>query len=172
MKTYFEMEGKLGPKCQTQSDQSRLAQLKTNPCVRRKTKMTEKRKKLLPTKKYKVKLVARPESKTSNTTVQPPLTTPNASANLERQNPPQEGTSESNAPPLKSIPTCTGTPWPKAGKMLGNLFKLRKAWPIPPTATSKPPIKSKATDPIASNPECHSSTKIREMWMGTRLPHL
>ena len=135
LKTYLELEGKLGPKFQPQSDQSRPTQPDTNPHVRRKTKVTEKRKKLIPTKKYKVRVVAGPKSKTSNTTVQLPLTTPNASTNSERQNPPQEGTSDSNPSPLKNIPT----PWPKAGKMLGNPFKLRKDWPIPPTATLKPP---------------------------------
>ena len=38
--------------------------------------------------------------------------------------------------------------WPEAGKMSGNLFELRKEWPIPPTnsstvtaTSSKPPIK-------------------------------
>ena len=95
-KTYLEVEGKLGPKFQPQPDQSRPAP-NTNPHVRRKeTKATEKRKNLIPTKKYKVKVVAGPKSKTSNTTMQPPLTTPDASANSERQKPPQEGTSDSN----------------------------------------------------------------------------
>ena len=101
MKTYLELEGMLGPKFQPQSHQSRPAQPDTNPCVRRKTKPTEKRKKLIPTKKYKVKVVAIPKSKTSNTTVQLPLTTPNASTNSERQNCPQEGTSDSNPHHLK-----------------------------------------------------------------------
>ena len=92
-----------------------------------------------------MKVVARPDS--GNATMQPPLTAPNAPTNSEGQNPSQEGTSESNTPPLKNMPVHIGTPWPKAGKMSGNLFELRKDWPIPhtnnnTTATiSKLPIK-------------------------------
>ena len=72
MKTDLELEGKLGPKFQPQSDQSKPAQTNTNPCVRKETKATEKRKKIIPIKKYKMKAVARPEPtpQTSNTTVQ------------------------------------------------------------------------------------------------------
>ena len=143
MKTYLELEGKFGPKLQPQSDQSTLAQPNTNSHMSKETKATEKRKKLIPTKKYKVKVVARPKSKISNTTMQPPVTTPNAPTNSDSQKPSQEGTSESNSSPLKNIPIYTGTSWPKAGKMSRNLFKLRKDWPIPPTptivTTSNPP---------------------------------
>ena len=139
MKTYLELEGKLGPKFQPQSDQSRPTQPNTNSYVRKETKTTEKRKKLIPKKKFEVKVVARPKSKTSNTTAQPPSTTPNAPTNSERQTPPQEGTSDSNPTPLENIPTYTGIPWPEAGKMSGNLFELRKDWPICPTTTPTPP---------------------------------
>ena len=60
-------------------------------------------------------------------------------------------TSQNTPPPLKDAPVHAGTPWPEAGKMLGNLFKIRKDWLIPfdsnnvnDTATAanpKPPIK-------------------------------
>ena len=92
MKTYLQLEGKLGPKCQPQPDQSRPTKPNTNPHVKKDTKVTEKRRKLIPTKKYKVKVVARckPIPKTSNTTTQLPLTTPSAPTNPEKQNPPQE----------------------------------------------------------------------------------
>ena len=90
MKTYLELEGKLGQKPQLQSTQSRPTQPNTNPCVRKETKATEKKKTLIPTKKYKVKVVARPNS--SNATMQPPLTPPNAPTNSEGQKPSQEGT--------------------------------------------------------------------------------
>ena len=133
MKTYLELEGKLGPKIQPYSNQSRLTQPNTNPHVRKETKATEKRKRLIPTKKYKVKVLARPNSKSSNVAAQPPQTAPNAPTNSEGQNPSPEGTSENNPPPLKNIPVHAGTPWPKAGKMSGNLFKLRKDLLIPPT---------------------------------------
>ena len=143
MKTYLEWEGKLGSKFQPQPDQSRPTQPNTNPCVRKETKVSEKRRKLIPTKNYKVKVIARPEPtpKASNTTVQPPLTTPNAPTNSEKQNPSQASASDSNPPPLKNIPAHAGTPWPEAGKMSGNLFKLRKDWLIPPTITSNPPLR-------------------------------
>ena len=38
---------------------------------------------------------------------------------------------ESRPPPLEDAPICVGALWPKAGKMLGNLFKTRKDWLIP-----------------------------------------
>ena len=86
MKTYLELEGKLSPKFQPQPDQSRPAQPNTNPHVRKDAKATEKRRKLIPTKKYKGKVVARPKPspKTSNTTMQPPLTTASAPTNSEK----------------------------------------------------------------------------------------
>ena len=62
MKTYLELEGKLGPKPQPQSDQFKPIQPDTNPCVRKDSKATEKRKRLIPTRKYKVKVVVRPNS--------------------------------------------------------------------------------------------------------------
>ena len=143
MKTYLELEGKLGLEFQPQPNQSRPAQPNTNPHVRNKTKATKKRKKLILTKKYKVKVVARPKPlpKTGNSTAQPSLTTPGAPTDAEKENPPQESTSDSNPPLLKNIPTHAGTPWLEAGKMSGNLFKLRKDWLIPPAITSNPPIK-------------------------------
>ena len=67
MKTYLELEGKLGPKLKPQSDQVRPAQPITNPHMRKETKATEKRKKLIPIKKYKVKVMEKPES--NNTTM-------------------------------------------------------------------------------------------------------
>ena len=58
MRTYLELEGKLGPnpKQQTYSQQkkSRPTQPSTNPLVRRGTKASDKRRKLIPTKTHKV----------------------------------------------------------------------------------------------------------------------
>ena len=71
--------------------------------MRKETKSTEKRKKLIPTKKYKVKVMTRPKPKTSNATMQSPVTTPTPT-HLESQKPSQEGTSESKPPPLKDMP--------------------------------------------------------------------
>ena len=51
MKTYLELEGKLGPKIQPQSDKSRPTQPITNPHMKKDTKTIEKRKKLIPVEK-------------------------------------------------------------------------------------------------------------------------
>ena len=60
---------------------------------------------------------------------------------------------ESRPPPLEDAPIHPSTPWPKAEKMSGNLFKTRKDWLIPSNYTNdsninadnttglKPPIK-------------------------------
>ena len=80
MRTYLELEGKLGPKSkiQPQQNQSRPIQPNTNPLVRREGKATDKRRKLIPTKRYKVQVVAKPEStpKVSSITMQMPTTAP------------------------------------------------------------------------------------------------
>ena len=122
MRTYLKLEGKLGPKFHPQLDQSRPTQPNTNSLVRKETKVTDKRRKLIPTKRYKVQVVAKPEStpKTSKTTMEPPITAPSVPMNSEKENPPQESTSDSNPLPLNSIPTHAGTPWPGAGKMSGK----------------------------------------------------
>ena len=113
MKTYLQLEGKLGPKPQPQSNQFRPPQPNTNPHVRKESKVTVERKRLIPTKKYKVKVVARPNP--SNVTVQPPQTYTKAPVNSESQKP---STSENNPPPLENAPVHAITPWPKAGKCL------------------------------------------------------
>ena len=128
MKTYLKLEGKLGPKPQPQSNQFRPPQPNTNPQVRKESKVREKRKRLIPTMKYKAKVVARPDP--INVTVQPPKTNSNAPVNFENQKP---STSENNPPLLENTPLHTITPWPEAGKMSGHPFELRKDWPIPPT---------------------------------------
>ena len=91
--------------------------------------MTEKRKRLIPTKKCKVNVVARPDP--GNATMQ--LSQKNAPVNLESHQP---LTSENNPPPLEDAPVQVGTPWHKAGKMSGNLFKVKKNWPIPPATST------------------------------------
>ena len=61
MKTYLELEGKLGPKSQSQPNQFRPPQPDTNLHVRKDCKATKKRKRLILTKKYKVRVVTRPD---------------------------------------------------------------------------------------------------------------
>ena len=135
------------------------------------SKTTEKRKRLIPTKKYKVKVVARPDP--GNVTTQLPQE--NAPVNLESQQPP---TSENNPPPLDDAPVCVGPPWPEAGKMSGNLFEIRKDWPIPPTTNTatitatnpKPPaIKVEPQDLGQLNPNSAVTKPERCRW-GTNCP--
>ena len=82
-------------------------------------------------------------------------------------NPPQESTSDSNPLPLESIPTHAGTPWPKAGKMSGNLFELRKDWPIPPTSTSNPPIKIEPQPQELTTPNAATAPKAEKWGWGS-----
>ena len=103
MKTYLELDGKLGPKSQSQTNQFRPLLPNTNPQVGKESKMTEKRKRLSPTKKFKA--VDRPNP--GNITMQPPQEiTP---VNPECQQPP---TLENNPTPLEDAPVHAGTPWP------------------------------------------------------------
>ena len=67
-------------------------------------------KRLIPTKKYKVKVVARPDP--SNATMQPPQTNAKIPVSSESQKP---STSENSPPPLEKAPVHTNTPWPEAG---------------------------------------------------------
>ena len=130
MRTFLELEGKLGLKPQSQSIQFRPSQSDTNPNTRKGGKVTEKEMRMAPTKRFKAKIAVKPNS--NEATVQPPMTVSKAPTDLKYQTPSQEGTPENRPPPLEDAPICTGTPWPKAGKMLGNLFETRKDWLIPP----------------------------------------
>ena len=97
MKTYLELEGKLGSKPQSQTNQFRPPFPNTNPQVRKESKMTEKTKRLIVTEKYKVKVVARPDQGNATTY----LPQESAPVNLESQQPP---TSENNPSPLEDAP--------------------------------------------------------------------
>ena len=106
-----------------------------------------------------------------NVTIQLPQE--NASVNPESQQPP---TSENNPPPLEDAPVHVGIPWSEAGKMSGNLFEVRKDWPISPatsttTATNpKPPIiKVEAQDLGQSNPNS-TVTKPEQCGWGPNCP--
>ena len=102
MKTFFEVENKMGP-IPTPSSQFRPPLPDTNPNIR-KDNVTEKRKRATPKKKFRPatpKLAA----------VHPPL--PEAPPKL-----------------TPSVPVRESTPWPGTGKMSGNLFDNRN-WLIP-----------------------------------------
>ena len=102
---------------------------------------------MIPTNKYKVKVAARPDP--SNATAQPPQTNAKAPVSSESQKP---STSENNPPPLEKTPVHASTPWPEAGKMSGNLFELKKDWPILPTNNTV----------TATNPKPHIKTEPQE----------
>ena len=97
----------------------------------------------------------------SNVTVQLPQTNAKTSINLGNQKP---STLENNPQPLENAPVHASTPWPEAGKMSGNLFELRKDWPIPPTNNTvtdtnpKLPIKIEPQEP---NQQTSSTTAPR-----------
>ena len=90
MKTYLKLEVKVGPKPQPNPISLGLL----NPNLRKDSKVTEKRKRFIPTRKYKVKVMARPNS--SNATGQPPLANPKAPENPEGQKPSTEGNQGNN----------------------------------------------------------------------------
>ena len=87
-----------------------------------------------------------------------------------------EGTSENNPPLLENIPVHAGTPWPEAGKMSGNLFELRKDWPIPPTnntvtaTSSKPPIKIEPQAQEQATPSAAALPKVEQCRWGPSCP--
>ena len=125
MKTFLEVEGKMDPIPQPTSSQYRPPQLDTNPNVR-KDKATEKRKRAVPTKRFRLNTVSKP----SEAATCPPATISKASTNVKPQV--QEEVSENRPPPLEDAPVCESTPWPSAGKISGNLFEERKDWLLPP----------------------------------------
>ena len=127
MRTFLELEGKLGPISQSPSNQFRPPEQDTNPNIRKVTKITEKRKRVAPTKRFKVKIAAEPNS--DKTTTYLPNT--KVQMNTESQKT-LKPTPETRPPPLEDAPVYAGTPWPQAGKMSGNLFQARKDWLLPP----------------------------------------
>ena len=62
MRTFIELEGKLGLKPQSLSNQFRPSQPDTNPNARKDRKVTEKGKRIAPTKRFKVKIAVKPNS--------------------------------------------------------------------------------------------------------------
>ena len=122
MKTFLEVEGKMGPIPQPTS-QYRPPQLDTNPKVR-KDNAAEKRRRAVPTKRFRPS--AAPKS--SETAMCPTATISKAPVNVK----PQTDAPENRLPPLESAPVCESTPRPSAGRMSGNLYKDRN-WLLVPT---------------------------------------
>ena len=169
MKTFLEVEGKMGPIPQPASSQYRPPQPDTNPNVR-KDEAAEKRKRVVPTKKFRANTVSKP----SEPIACPPMTISKAPTNIKPQA--QEGT-DNRPPPLEDAPVHESTPQPNAGKISGNLFEERKDWLLTPNylnndnkdttsiTSPKPPIKeepkieeqsstSQRTDKCGWGPNC------------------
>ena len=108
MRTFLEVENKMGPIIPAPANQFRPPLPETNPNIR-KYDMAEKRKKATPKKRF------RPATPKTTTTC-PPL--------LEAPPKPKSNTSPT--------PRREDTPWPSAGKMSGNLFQDRN-WLLPKT---------------------------------------
>ena len=115
MKTFLEVEGKMGPIPQPTSNQYRPPQLDTNPKVR-KDNAAKKRKRAVPTKRFRPSTAP----KSSETAVLPPMTVAKVPEAPE------------NRPlPLEKVQVCESTPWSGTGRMSGNLFEDRN-WLLPP----------------------------------------
>ena len=109
MKTFLEVEGKMGP---ISTSQFRPPLPDTNPNISKDNAM-EKRKRAMP-KGFRP---ATPKP----TTMHPPVP----------ETPPKPKTDVPDNQSLPSVPVCKSTPWPGAGKMSGNLFEDRN-WLLPP----------------------------------------
>ena len=136
MKTFLEVEGKMGP-TQAPARQFRPPLPNTNPNIR-KDNATEKRKQTVP-KRFRP-AVPKP------TTMCPPL--PEA--------PPQP---KNDVPDGQPVPVCECTPWPGADKMSGNLSEDRN-WLLLPNylsndnenkTESEPNITASVTSPRPPN---------------------
>ena len=115
MKTFLEVEGKMGAIPQPISSQYRPPQLDINPKVR-KDNTAEKRKRAVPTERFRPSMVPKP----NETAMEPPTAVSKVPE-----------VPENRLPPLEKAPVCESTPWPHAGRILGNLFKDRN-WLLPP----------------------------------------
>ena len=106
MKTFLEVENKMGPIIPALVSQFRPPLPETNPNVR-KSDTTEKRKRAIPKKKFRP---ATPRVAAMHSPLPQAPPKPNSSAS--------------------SAPVRGDTPWSSAGKMLGNLFEDRN-WLLP-----------------------------------------
>ena len=113
---------KNGSNTSTCKGQYRPPQPNVNPNVR-KDNTVEKWKRAGITKRLRPSAAPKP----SETAMQPPATASKAPVNVK----PQTDASENKPPPLENAPVHESTPWPGAGRMLGNLFEDRN-WLLPP----------------------------------------
>ena len=95
MRTFLEVQGKMGSIPQPTSSQYRPPQLDTNPNVR-------KRKRAVPTKQFRPSTPSKP----SETTAYPVVTISKAPINVK----PQKDALENRPPPLENVPVHKSTP--------------------------------------------------------------
>ena len=92
-----------------------------------KTRLTEKRKRVAPTKRFRANTVP----KSSEAAMHPAVTISKAPTNIKPQV--QEGTSDSRPPSLEDVAVhAKALHGLNAGKISGNLFEERKDWLLPP----------------------------------------
>ena len=137
MKTFLEVEGKMGAIPQPTSNQYRSPQLDTNPKVR-KDNVVEKRKRAAPIKRFKPSTTPKP----SETTTQPPVTVSKVPE-----------TPKNRPPPLEKVQVHESTPWPGTGRMSGNLFEDRN-WLLPPNY-----LNNDCKDAVSQNPSLRKSLR-------------
>ena len=101
MKTFLEVEGKMGLIPQPTSSQYRPPQPDTNSNVR-KDNTAEKRKREVPTKRFRPSAAPKP----SETATHPPATISKAPVNVK----PQTDAPENRPPPLENAPICKNHP--------------------------------------------------------------
>ena len=162
MKTFLEVEGKMGPIPQPTSSQYRPPQPDTNPKVR-KDNAAEKRKRAVPTKRFRPSTAPKP----IEIAVQPPATVTKVPE-----------APENGPPPLEKAPVCKSTPWPGAERMSGNLFEDRN-WLLPsnylnndhkkatrPKSTIKEEPKTGEQEKCGWGPDClFYKDQEKEDWM-------
>ena len=154
MKTFLEVEGKMGP-IPPPGSQFRPPLPDTNPSIRKDT-VTKKRKSTTLKKKF------RPA------TPKPITTFPSL---------PEAPPKPKSDIPLPSVPAQKSTPWPGTGKVSGNLFEERN-WLLSQNYLASENKNENATSITSLRPPIKRSrtkdkwTIFRKMWMGTRLPLL
>ena len=161
MKTFLEVEGKMGP-TPAPASQFRPPLPNTNPNIR-KDNTAEKRKRAVSNR-------FRPATPKPTTACQPlPEAPPKPKNNVPDNQPPP------------SVPVCKSTPWSGTGKMPGNLFKDRN-WMLLLNYLSNDHENKTESEPM--NTESVTSPRPlikkrgiqgkqpRKMQLGTRLPFL
>ena len=140
MKTYLEVESKMGQiSVPAPGNQFRPPLPETNPNVR-KNDVTEKRKRATPKKKFR-----------------PAAPKPTAACPALPEAPPKPR----NSVPLPSVPAREDTPWPATGKMLENLFEDRN-WLLPKNYLAIENQNENATGITSPKPSLKEEPKMGE----------